>query len=78
MFLEKAVDLADRLISAFDTPSGIPLTYVNLARRKSVADKDNHGVTTLAEAGSLHLEFKYLSEITGDYTYWKKVEKAGY
>ena len=30
--LLKAVDLADRLIPAFDTPSGIPLSWVNLRK----------------------------------------------
>lgn len=30
--LLKAVDLADRLMPAFDTPSGIPLSWVNLRK----------------------------------------------
>ena len=30
--LVKAVDLAGRLMPAFDTPSGIPLSWVNLHR----------------------------------------------
>ena len=30
--LAKAVDLADRLMPAFKTPSGIPLSWVNLRR----------------------------------------------
>lgn len=34
-------------------------------------------MASLAEAGTLQLEFKYLSHLTGDYTYWDKAEKVG-
>ncbi|GAA5826010.1 hypothetical protein JCM5353_008995 [Sporobolomyces roseus] len=82
--LEKAKDLADRLLPAFDTPSGLPLSFINLAKRQGIADKDNHGLISVAEAGTLQvnrslcslLEFKYLSELTGNPIYWRKVEKA--
>lgn len=37
---------------------------------------DNRGAASLAEVGSMQLEMKYLSEITGDRTYWDKVEKV--
>ncbi|GAA5824425.1 hypothetical protein JCM10212_000785 [Sporobolomyces blumeae] len=76
MLLEKAVDLADRLLPAFETPSGLPMSFVNLARREGILDPDNHGLTSVAEAGTLQLEFKYLSELTGNPVYWKAVEKA--
>ncbi|KAJ6559325.1 glycoside hydrolase [Mycena sp. CBHHK59/15] len=33
MYLRHAVDLADRMLPAFDTPSGIPLSSVDLAKR---------------------------------------------
>lgn len=32
IFLEKAKDIADRLLPAWDTPSGIPYTRINLAQ----------------------------------------------
>ncbi|GAA5929629.1 glycoside hydrolase family 47 protein [Sporobolomyces koalae] len=83
MLLEKATDLADRLLPAFETPSGLPLSFVNLARKKGLPDADNHGLISVAEAGSeqfhsttLQLEFKYLSELTGDPVYWQVAEKA--
>ena len=43
--LTKAVDLADRLMPAFDTPSGIPLSWVNLhrVRRLAFAPGSPHG-----------------------------------
>ncbi|GEM06966.1 mannosyl-oligosaccharide alpha-1,2-mannosidase, glycoside hydrolase family 47 protein [Rhodotorula toruloides] len=65
MLLDKAVDLADRLLPAFDTPSGLPLSFVNLKKRQGIADMDNRGWTSVAEAGTLQLEFKYLSHLTG-------------
>ena len=76
MFLDKAVDLADRLLPAFDTPSGLPLSFVNLARRVGIPDKDNRGWTSVAEAATLQLELKYLSELTGNPVYWRKAEKV--
>lgn len=34
----------------------------------------NWGMSSLAEAGTLQLEFKYLSQITGNAIYWQKAE----
>ncbi|GAA5821417.1 hypothetical protein JCM11251_004613 [Rhodosporidiobolus azoricus] len=76
MLLDKAVDLADRLLPAFDTPSGLPLSFVNLAQRVGIADADNRDLISVAEAGTLQLEFKYLSELTGNAIYWQKVENV--
>ncbi|GAA5961860.1 hypothetical protein JCM3765_004098 [Sporobolomyces pararoseus] len=76
MLLNKAVDLADRLLPAFDTKSGLPLSFVNLAEKRGLADADNHGLVSVAEAGTLQLEFKYLTELTGNPIYWKKAEHA--
>ena len=75
-FLEMATDLGDRLIGAFDSPSGIPWSNINLARREGIPDRGNQGVASLAEAASLQLELKYLSHLTGDYVYWRKAEKV--
>ncbi|GAA5913944.1 glycoside hydrolase family 47 protein [Sporobolomyces salmoneus] len=74
MLLNKAVDLADRLLPAFETKSGLPLSFVNLAQQKGIPDEDNYGLISVAEAGTLQLEFKYLSELTGNPVYWEKVE----
>lgn len=76
MLLAKAVDLADRILPAFDTPSGLPLSFVNLAQRAGIADANNRGWTSVAEAATLQLEFKYLSELTGNPVYWQKAEKV--
>lgn len=34
------------------------------------------GASSTAEAGTLHLEMKYLSHLTGNDTYWRKAERA--
>jgi len=76
IYLERAVDLADRMMPVFDTPSGIPLSMINLGLREGVPDRDNNGLASTAEATTLQLEFKYLSYLTDNDVYWKAVEKV--
>ncbi|WWC71716.1 uncharacterized protein I206_105674 [Kwoniella pini CBS 10737] len=76
LFLNLAVDLGERLLGAFSSPSGIPWSGINLKTRNGIPDRDNQNVASLAEAASLQLELKYLSHLTGDYVYWKKAEKV--
>jgi hypothetical protein len=74
--LEKAQSLADRILPAFDTPSGLPMSMINLGKREGVPDKDNRGLVSTSEAATLQLEFKYLSVLTDDDIYWKKAENV--
>jgi mannosyl-oligosaccharide alpha-1,2-mannosidase len=74
MFLDKAVDLGDRLIGAFDTPTGLPYSSVNLHTRKGVKNHVDGGASSTAEVSTLQLEFKYLAKLTGESLYWEKVE----
>ncbi|KAF8580119.1 glycoside hydrolase family 47 protein [Ramaria rubella] len=76
IYLERAVELADRMMPVFDSPTGVPWSMVNLGQRKGIPDKDNNGLSSTAEAGTLQLEFKYLSYLTDDDSYWKAVEKV--
>lgn len=76
MYLEKAQDLAERILPAFDTPAGLPLTLVNLERREGVADPDNRGLVSTAEVSTIQLEFKYLSFLTDEDVYWEKAENV--
>ena len=75
VFLRKAVDLADRLMGAFETPTGIPYASVHLRDRRGVPGHDR-GISSTAEVASLQLEFKYLSYLTGDDRYWKAAENV--
>ena len=57
VFLNKAVGLADRLMGAFETPSGIPYASVHLGERRGVPSQDR-GIST-SEVATVQLEFKY-------------------
>ncbi|CAG8648842.1 2851_t:CDS:1, partial [Paraglomus occultum] len=75
-FLSKAVDLADRLLGAFLSPTAIPYASVNLRRKSGVEAHFASGASSTSEVTTLQLEFKYLSHLTGDEKYWKKVEET--
>ena len=74
VFLEKAVDIGDRLFKAFDNPTGIPYSFVNLKTGKGENANWNRLATSIAEAGSLQVEFRFLSKVTGNKTYAEKAE----
>lgn len=76
LYLEKAVELADRIMPVFKTHNGIPMTMINLGLRKGIPEEGNNGWVSTAEIATLQLEFKYLSHITGDRKYWDAVEKV--
>jgi len=76
LYLEKAKDLADRLMAAFDSPSGIPYASVNLAKFKGIESHADGGASSTAEASTLQLEFKYLAKLTGEKDFWDKAEKV--
>jgi len=72
VFLDAATDLADRLLPAFDSPSGLPYTTVNLSTGSSTKES----WTGVSEAGTLQIEFRYLAKVTGKKKYAAKVEQA--
>ncbi|KAM7268977.1 hypothetical protein ACFE04_024474 [Oxalis oulophora] len=76
VFLEKAQDLADRLLPAWNTPSGIPHNQINLAKGNSNNPKWTRGNSILADSGTEQLEFIALSQRTNDPKYQQKVEYA--
>ena len=76
MYVEKAVDLADRIMPAFDTPARLPTSMINLAKREGVRAEDNKGLVSTAEISTLQLEFRYLSYLTDNDDYWDAVEKV--
>jgi len=69
--LALADDLGGRLLKAFDSPTGLPWTYVNL---KTGAVREPN--TNPAEAGTLLLELGTLSRLTGKPAYYEKAKKA--
>lgn len=70
-FLSLAKDLAERLLPAFNTVTGMPCRYVNL---QSGALRDS--INNPAEIGTLMLEFGKLSMLTGDKKYYALAKKA--
>ncbi|CAG7848092.1 Mannosyl-oligosaccharide 1,2-alpha-mannosidase MNS3 {ECO:0000269/PubMed:20023195} [Serendipita indica DSM 11827] len=69
LYLHKAVDLADRLMHAFETRSGLPLSYINLKTRKASKSDQENGLASTAEVGTLQLEFRYLSHVLANQLY---------
>ena len=69
--LHLAEDLGNRLLPAFNSPTGLPYVYVNL-RTGQVRDP----VTNTAETGTLLLEFGTLSKLTGKPIFYDKAKRA--
>ncbi|XP_078034394.1 mannosyl-oligosaccharide 1,2-alpha-mannosidase IB-like [Augochlora pura] len=77
MFRDKAAQLGERMLPAFQTETGIPHSLINL---HTGASKNygwaSSGCSILSEIGTMHLEFNYLSDITGNPVYKSKVENV--
>lgn len=74
LFLRKAQEIAEGMIIAFDSPTGLPYGTVSL-RSKVASNPDwSSGASTMAEVGSIQLEWAYLSEATGEPIYEEKVD----
>ncbi|MFT3980755.1 MAG: glycoside hydrolase family 47 protein [Ferruginibacter sp.] len=71
LLLKYATDLADRMMPAFQTPTGMPYRYVNLKTGK-LRDSINNP----AEIGTLMMEFGQLSRHTGNQKYYDAAKKA--
>jgi len=69
--LALAEDLGDRLLPAFESPTGMPFMYVNL-RTRAVSG----AVSNPAEIGTLVLELGTLSRLTGRPVFFEKAKAA--
>jgi mannosyl-oligosaccharide alpha-1,2-mannosidase len=73
--LDKAVELAEILISAFDTPNRMPETYYYW-RPAYVSQKHRaSNRVVLAEIGSLSMEFTRLAQLTGEHKYYDAIAR---
>ncbi|KAM0811434.1 putative alpha-1,2-Mannosidase [Seiridium cardinale] len=75
ILIEKAVELAEILMGVFDTPNRMPILYYNWkpafmgsARRASTG-------VSVAELGSLLMEFTRLAQVTGENKYYDAVAR---
>ncbi|KAK7372159.1 hypothetical protein VNO80_05530 [Phaseolus coccineus] len=76
VFLDKAREIADRLLPAWNTPSGIPYNIINLSHGRAHNPSWTGGESILADSGTEQLEFIALSQRTGDPKYQQKVENV--
>jgi mannosidase alpha-like ER degradation enhancer 2 len=70
-FLLKAIDLGNRLLPAFKTPTGMPYRYVHL-QTGHLRDSINNP----AEIGTLMMEFGKLSKLSGNKKYYEVAKRA--
>lgn len=72
VFRVKAIKLGEKLLPAFNTPTGIPKGVVNF-KSGSWGWATAGSSSILAEFGSLHLEFLHLTELSGNPIFAEKV-----
>lgn len=75
IFLDKATELGDRMMGAFDSISGIPFSDVNLQSRSGHAPKWSPDSST-SEVTTIQLEFRDLSRLTGNSKYEDAISKV--
>lgn len=75
LFKDKAQYVADKMLPAFQTPTGIPYALINF---RTGSSKNygwaSGGSSILSEFGTIHLEFAYLSDVTGHSVYRERVQ----
>ena len=69
--LKLAEDLGNRLLPAFNSPTGMPYMFVNLKTGKT-----RGAVSNPAEIGTLIIEFGTLSKLTGKPVFYDKAKRA--
>lgn len=73
ILLEKAKDLADMLMGAFDTVNRMPLLRFDWRPQAARRDLRANDHSCLAELGTLTLEFTRLAQLTGNHSYFDAV-----
>ncbi|KAJ7994004.1 hypothetical protein DPEC_G00261450 [Dallia pectoralis] len=74
LFLDKAKDIGTRLMPAFNTPSKIPYSDVNIGKGTAHPPRWTSD-STVAEVTSIQLEFRELSRLTQDSRYQAAVDE---
>ena len=75
LFLPPQTDLGDRLSHAFATSSNIPYSDVNLYTLRAHAPKWGPD-SSVSEVTSIQLEFRDLSQLTGNKIYQETADKS--
>lgn len=75
LLLEKAVEVAELLLCAFDTPNRMPIARWDWRAYASGKAQTAPTAVLVSEIGTLSLEFTKLSQLTGDARYYDAVQR---
>lgn len=75
ILLEKAIELAEILMGVFDTPNRMPILYYNWKPAIASLPKKAQAGVSVAELGSLSMEFTRLAQITKEDRYYDAVAR---
>jgi mannosyl-oligosaccharide alpha-1,2-mannosidase len=73
--LNKAVELAEILMSVFDTPNRMPILYYHWKPDFNVDPKRASTNAGVAELGSMSMEFTRLAQLTGKHKYYDAIAR---
>jgi mannosyl-oligosaccharide alpha-1,2-mannosidase len=74
--LDKAVELAEVLIGAFDTPNRMPVLFYNWMPAYASQPRRASRRSNLAELGSLSMEFTRLAQLTKEPKYYDAIARV--
>ena len=74
--LDMAVEMGDMLYAAFDTPNRMPVNWWHWKHAQDNMDQIASSGTSIAELGSLSLEFTHLTQLTGDPKFYDAVQRV--
>ncbi|KAK0721523.1 glycosyl hydrolase family 47-domain-containing protein [Apiosordaria backusii] len=75
LLLDKAEELAEILMSVFDTPNRLPILYYQWHPAYNIAPKRASPSSGVAELGSMSMEFTRLAQLTGKNRYYDAVAR---
>lgn len=75
VLLDKAVELAEILMSVFDTPNRLPILYYSWKPINNVNPKRASASAGVAELGSMSMEFTRLAQLTGKQKYYDAIAR---
>lgn len=73
--LDRAMDVGDMLIVAFDTPNHFPITRWDWKAASGGHVQETPSSQLVSELGSLTLEFTRLSQLTGDQRFYDAIQR---
>ncbi|KAM7204633.1 Glycosyl hydrolase family 47 domain containing protein [Rhypophila sp. PSN 637] len=75
VLLDKALELAEILMSVFDTPNRMPVLYYNWQPEFNENPKRASTSVSVAEIGSMGMEFTRLAQLTGEDKYYDAIAR---